>query len=240
MITLHTRLGLSDIAWGAGMGGRGSKKRVLCFGDSLTAGYRKAKESTPYGTQLRERLGEKYEVVVSGVPGETTGEMVVRIEEVIKKAKEGGGRMFDLAVVLGGTNDVARKVPAEEVMANLTAIHQALHAEGCKTIALGIPQHYQMFMHGGYFAQVRDTINESLEKLSLSVHAIRAQQMTFLTLDPRLPYFDPTTTTPSELHSDLWDDGIHFSEKGYTQLGTCVADHILNNHILEPLQNRPK
>ncbi len=57
---------------------------ILCFGDSLTAGFQSptaehpAGQETPYGRFLQEWLGPSVEVRISGICGELTGEMAMR------------------------------------------------------------------------------------------------------------------------------------------------------------------
>ena len=58
--------------------------RIICFGDSLTAGFQSPSaeyptgQETPYGGFLQEWLGPSVEVRVSGICGELTGEMAMR------------------------------------------------------------------------------------------------------------------------------------------------------------------
>ncbi|HET9942808.1 MAG TPA: hypothetical protein VFR05_05675, partial [Terriglobia bacterium] len=57
---------------------------ILCFGDSLTAGFQSPTsehptgQETPYGRFLQEWLGPSVEIRISGICGELTGEMVMR------------------------------------------------------------------------------------------------------------------------------------------------------------------
>ncbi|MBL8054080.1 MAG: hypothetical protein JNK03_11965, partial [Nitrospira sp.] len=57
---------------------------MICFGDSLTAGFQSATREnptgrdTPYGQFLPLYLDDAVEIRVSGVCGELTGEMVAR------------------------------------------------------------------------------------------------------------------------------------------------------------------
>ncbi|MEK6533568.1 MAG: hypothetical protein AABZ52_06720, partial [Nitrospirota bacterium] len=57
--------------------------RIVCFGDSLTAGFQSPTRenprggSTPYGESLQERVGSAGQVSISGICGELTGEMVM-------------------------------------------------------------------------------------------------------------------------------------------------------------------
>ncbi len=58
---------------------------IICFGDSLTAGYQSPTpdspqgRETPYGTFLQRHLGSTARVAISGVCGELTAEMATSI-----------------------------------------------------------------------------------------------------------------------------------------------------------------
>ena len=63
-----------------------SSMSIVCFGDSLTVGYQSptydvpcSMVETPYGSFLQERLGAQAAVITSGVCGEVTRDMVVRL-----------------------------------------------------------------------------------------------------------------------------------------------------------------
>ena len=53
---------------------------VVCFGDSLTAGFQSPSSDnpsggeTPYGVFLQEMIGPSIQVAISGICGELTGE----------------------------------------------------------------------------------------------------------------------------------------------------------------------
>ncbi|TLY22944.1 MAG: hypothetical protein E6K68_01725, partial [Nitrospirae bacterium] len=79
---------------------------IVCFGDSLTAGFQSPTaecpdcQETPYGRFLAERLGDRGQVQISGVCGELTAEMVERFERDVVRHRPAW------VVILGGTNDL--------------------------------------------------------------------------------------------------------------------------------------
>ena len=92
---------------------------ILCFGDSLTAGYQTPSRDnpsgreTPYGRFLEELLGGRARIAVSGVCGEVTGEMVLRFRSDVLQ------RRPDYVVILGGTNDLGWNASPHEIIRNL-------------------------------------------------------------------------------------------------------------------------
>ncbi len=106
---------------------------VVCFGDSLTAGYGvDAEESYPSRLQADlDRDGYHYRVVNMGISGETTKDGLSRVDRVlaIKPA---------IVVVEFGGNDGLRGIPVASSRANLDAIVARLHDAGVKVMLAGI------------------------------------------------------------------------------------------------------
>ena len=95
-----------------------SKKTILCFGDSITAGYGLDDSSDAFPGVLQAKvdsLGLDYVVVNSGLSGETTAGGRSRITWVLNQA-------IDIFILELGANDGLRGVPLAETRANLQAI----------------------------------------------------------------------------------------------------------------------
>src|SRR5438105_250634 len=113
---------------------------IICFGDSLTAGYQSATppdqpfiQETPYGGFLQQRLGARARVAISGICGELTGEMVLRFRrDVLRHAPA-------YVVILGGTNDLGCNAQPEEIMRNLLKMHELARADGIRSVAVTVP-----------------------------------------------------------------------------------------------------
>ena len=79
---------------------------IICFGDSLTAGFQSPTSEnphgrpTPYGEWIQEFIGAAGQVRTSGVCGELTGEMVLRFRRDVLAHQP------TFVVILGGTNDL--------------------------------------------------------------------------------------------------------------------------------------
>ena len=93
-------------------------KTILCFGDSITAGYGLDNTNDAFPALLQQKIDAadlKYTVVNSGVSGETTAGGKSRIDWVIKQP-------VDIFILELGANDGLRGVPLSETRANLQAI----------------------------------------------------------------------------------------------------------------------
>ncbi|MFY0673296.1 MAG: arylesterase [Bacteroidia bacterium] len=93
------------------------KKKIIFFGNSITAGYQLAPESAfPNLIQMKlDSLGLNYECVNAGVSGETTTGGLQRVDWVTKGA-------VDVFVLELGANDGLRGLPLEETHSNLVSI----------------------------------------------------------------------------------------------------------------------
>jgi acyl-CoA thioesterase-1 len=105
-------------------------KTILCFGDSITAGYGLEDTNDAYPAVLQhtiDSLNLDYTVINSGVSGETSAGGKSRIDWVIKQAPS----IFLLEL---GANDGLRGVPLTETRANLQAIIDVVKDKSPETI----------------------------------------------------------------------------------------------------------
>src|SRR6185436_4602572 len=112
---------------------------IICFGDSLTAGYQSptpdmpALTDTPYGSFLQERVGGSARILVRGICGELTGEMAMRFREDVLARKPG------FVVILGGTNDLGMNAQPAEIMRNLLKMYESALAADIEPVAMTVP-----------------------------------------------------------------------------------------------------
>jgi acyl-CoA thioesterase I len=110
-----------------------SAQDLICFGDSLTAGY-----GTDFGQsypddlqRLLDAQGYHYHVVNAGISGNTTKDGLDRIHLVLARHPQ-------LVVVEFGGNDGLRGLPLEQTQANLSSIIDQLQKSGAKVVLAGI------------------------------------------------------------------------------------------------------
>ena len=95
-----------------------SKKTILCFGDSITAGYGLEDSDDAFPSLLQNKLDSlelDYVVINSGLSGETTAGGKNRIKWVLNKD-------IDIFLLELGANDGLRGIPLTETRANLQVI----------------------------------------------------------------------------------------------------------------------
>jgi len=165
-----------------------SRPVIVCFGDSLTAGYgADPGHSYPdYLQTLLDSRGYPYRVVKKGVSGNTTKDGVNRLKDVLAAHPE-------IAVVEFGGNDGLRGLPVTATRANLDQIILTLKNAGVKVVLAGItlpPDYGQDY--------IRD-INETFTLAAKKYHV------------PLLPFL---LIHVYDIPGGLQQDGIHATAKG--------------------------
>ena len=110
-----------------------SRPRIVCLGDSLTAGYGLGLDEA-YPARLGERLhaaGLDYEVVNAGVSGDTSAGGLRRLDWAL----EGDVRVVIVAL---GANDGLRGLSVAEMKQNLTQIIQRARERNAIVILAGM------------------------------------------------------------------------------------------------------
>ena len=114
-----------------------SAQDIICFGDSLTAGYgTDIGQSYPDDLQrLLDADGYHYHVINAGISGNTTKDALERIDRVLARL---AGHPGSIVVVEFGGNDGLRGLPLEQTQANLSGIIDQLQKAGAKVVLAGI------------------------------------------------------------------------------------------------------
>ena len=192
---------------------------ILCFGDSLTAGYQTPSpahphaEETPYGRVLQERLGEQAGVEINGICGEVTGEMVLRFRADVLD------RRPQMVIILGGTNDLGWNADPTEIMRNLTKMYELARASSIVPVPVTVPS-----------IRVDVGTDNSDAASWLAQHIQRRQRLNALIADyadrKGLRYFDlfrATAEPDSLLLAELYsNDGLHLTTSGYDLFGRLL------------------
>jgi acyl-CoA thioesterase-1 len=110
-----------------------SRPRIICFGDSLTAGYgTDPGQAYPDDLQaLLDKEGYEYRVVNAGISGNTSKDGVARVEHVVALKPE-------IVVVEFGGNDGLRGLRIADTRSNLDKIVSTLKQSGTKVALAGI------------------------------------------------------------------------------------------------------
>lgn len=111
-----------------------ARPRVVCLGDSLTAGYGLPSAGSAYPALLEDRLrkaGLDYDVINAGVSGDTSAGGLRRLDWSL----QGDVRVLIVAL---GANDGLRGLPPSELQSNLETIVSTAHARRVRVLLLGM------------------------------------------------------------------------------------------------------
>ena len=196
---------------------------ILCFGDSLTAGYQTPIHGemetvdTPYGSFLQETLGDKGTVLTSGICGELTGEMVMRFRESVLSKNP------SFVIILGGTNDLGWNGQPEDIMRNLLKMYELAQHHGIEPIAFSVPSIRPVGMEGHPEAEswVRDHIERRLALNALIRDYCLSHSLHFIDL------FQATSDPDSLLLAERFsNDGLHLTTLGYRYMAQLLVDQV--------------
>mmetsp|Transcript_28057 Transcript_28057/g.65177 ORF Transcript_28057/g.65177 Transcript_28057/m.65177 type:complete len:533 (-) Transcript_28057:1934-3532(-) len=204
------------------------RKRIVAFGDSLTAGwYNLGRSFEPYAKSLVKNLPAEIpvDVHVCGLSGYSAGQMVDSLGQ--DNLRDNAGRKgkglslilqqlkpVDLVMIMAGTNDCGRQANPKEVVAAVKKLHAICHQAGSRTVLLSVPQSRQMCN----VATARDrryAVNDAL--LDWARERPPGLAM-FIDTDTILPWSDK---------NPLWEsDGLHFSRLGSQHFGAKLASRL--------------
>ena len=123
---------------------------------------------------------------------------------------------YSLVLILGGSNDLG-SLEASEIIPNLDRLHKMVHQKGGKTVALTIPNLQTTVK---FWNKRQMGFNQRLRSMSESSNG--NMMLAELELSPQLL---PGSLT-KEQQSEIWDDNIHFTPKGYDVFGDIVFSAI--------------
>jgi len=199
---------------------------IICFGDSLTAGYQSPslgdvtdKGPTPYGRYLQERLGNRATVIVSGNCGEVTSDMVRRFgSDVLAQAPA-------YVVLLGGTNDLGWQTEPATIARNVQDMCERAKASGIRPVVVTVPS---IRADPGATEESHDA------RAWLRSHISRRQDLNRLLMAycraNQIPCVDlfAVTSEPGTfmLAARYSNDGLHLTTEGYHRLADLLYDEV--------------
>jgi lysophospholipase L1-like esterase len=185
--------------------------KIVTFGNSLTVGYQSPSpenptgKPTPYGRFLKELIGHNVEIIIKGVSGEVTGEMLLRLDRDVLSKKP------DYTVILGGANDLGWGAHPTEIMRNLVALYERSRSAGIQPVSVTVPS------IRGYDPLIppRQVLN------NLIMEYCRSKQQPCV--DLFMATAEPGTL---RLEENFSNDGLHLTTEGYRLLAQLLYDKV--------------
>lgn len=223
---------------------RGTVLRVLCYGDSFSAGYcTMAKRPVPgegvrgegYAPALQERLGAllncTVDVDMQGVNGLTLEQICRSVDrevfgDTLNRQAIGLRPLlrqrgpYHFAVIGGGVQDQVDGVTAQRSAECLKFLGNVCLAHQTPVVLLGMPDGACASFGAERFAARVEQVDGELRRWR-ELQEERIQNSLIIKTSALLPYEGP--------ESVMWEkDGTHLTEEGSTELGHRIA------HVLEP------
>jgi len=223
--------------------GSGAQRRhILCYGDSLTAGFcDQGRSFEPYGRSLSDSLsslGCDCEVSVCGHSGHTAGEMVRNLDaplvgpdsaglygkglkRILAECAEAEGSTgeLDLVIIMAGTNDLGLEMKPHAIFEDICRLHAACLTSGVPSVVIAPPPVPR--------ASARASAAARLQLLELMSTWARSEAATGIAA-----FIDPAVAAPLLVGNaaavwgavPLWDpDRLHLSPGGSRLLGERIA-----------------
>eukprot|EP00931_Biecheleriopsis_adriatica_P035400 TRINITY_DN20380_c0_g1_i1.p1 TRINITY_DN20380_c0_g1~~TRINITY_DN20380_c0_g1_i1.p1 ORF type:complete len:498 (-),score=69.94 TRINITY_DN20380_c0_g1_i1:283-1776(-) len=202
------------------------RRKVLCYGDSLTAGFHACgRLFTPYAENMGLVLqSEALELWVCGLSGLSAVQLAKRMDEegikdVVRRSGPGLRRLlerqFDLVLIMVGTNDLGKEdVP--DIFAAIRTLHEACHRSGASTVILSVPPS-KGTTTSAKICKAQRKVNSMLSEWAKDENTSQ-RLASFVDMDKLMPYDENST---------LWEgDGLHFSREGSQWLGGQLAQRL--------------
>jgi lysophospholipase L1-like esterase len=195
-----------------------STKSFLAFGASLTEGfYYSGFRFHPYTEKLEELLardGHTLNLVNRGVSGETTWEMINRLESIINQPTK-----FDFVCILAGSNDLGTpSETASSIFKRLLTLYAMVLNSGAKLIVVALSQASFDREDENYLRRKLE-VNERIHQFYEEKKSTK--QVEYVDLYSSIPYYGEDGKK-----SHLWDDHLHFNPNGYDAFGELVYEKL--------------
>ena len=208
--------------------------RILCFGDSLTAGYNQHGKNfypycSPLGNIMRYHSPLNIYTEAKGIVGEMAHkQMTHRLPMVLGNATS----QYDWIVILGGTNDILHvknfgdddeflnqleNIWQPRITKDIEKLHEIAYSYGAHTVLLTVPENsIEEWPEYHPLLKMREKINDSLRDFAYGSNG----RTVLCDLAKKVPRHSLTPV----MEKVIWDDHLHMTPQGYTKMAQAVFD----------------
>ncbi|KAF9575975.1 hypothetical protein EC968_000938 [Mortierella alpina] len=201
--------------------------RVLCLGDSLTAGTIDYQLKMPYSTCLSNLLQARGHSNIAflnaGVNGDTVPRMQARLETLLRKDS------FQYLILLGGTNDLGF-INTDDLSVSPEDIAASISFEGIYDLLMKAP-HVKAFLHLTVPYVVYDRLDPRFKdvKDALNRRILLADCPKKRTLDINSSHLQFNHLLLSEATRErYWQDSLHYTATGYQRMAESIYDDVIS------------
>ena len=181
------------------------KGEIVFYGDSIT-------EMCDVSLYYPE-----FKIINRGISGDTTSGMLERLQDNLLDIQP------STVLFLGGTNDIGKDVPTEEIAENIESILNAIR-EKCPECRIIVQSVYPINkgIRPRYLNQVKGRSNEAVIQLnSALVELCRRHGYTYVDVYSHLVASD------GNLNGEYTRDGLHLTRKGYFTVAGIIKPYLV-------------
>lgn len=204
---------------------------ILCIGDSITWGYYSyGAKKYPYSYILEKYLKEYYKssdikIKECGINGErVVNQMEERLENILKEDT------YDYVILLGGLNDLAdimiNRKKSEDIINSFVNMYKVLNDNIYVKRFFHVTIPYCSVDKHLKYQKVKKEINNEIlfelysnKRYVIDIGNHEKFRFNYLYLDDKK-------------RDEYWDDGLHFTPKGYDLLSQCIFIDFKENILL--------
>jgi len=212
-----------------------ARRRILCFGDSLTWGWIPVADGMPteryprdtrWTGVLAEQLGEDHEVIEEGLSARTTN-----LDDPVDPRLNGAAYLpsclaghlpLDLVILMLGTNDTKayfNRSPLETALGMSLLVTQVLTSAG--GVGTGYPAPQVLVMAPPPLAPTPHPWFQLIFEGSQAKSARLAEVYGALADFVKVPFFDAGSVISTD-----GVDGVHFTEQNNRDLGVALSEKV--------------
>jgi lysophospholipase L1-like esterase len=134
--------------------------------------------------------------------------------------------LYDWVLILGGTNDLGWGKPVSFIHERLTEVSDIPLRNGAKVLLFTIPE----------CAHKSASLDARRDELNQLIKDDDREGVFVFDLHAKIPYH----SMDKQERKEIWDDGLHFTSKGYERMGELVAARLIELLDAEESDEQPK
>lgn len=121
--------------------------------------------------------------------------------------------LYDWVILLGGTNDLGWGKPVFDIHDALSAVSDIPLENGAKVLMCTVPE----------CGVKSESLDKKRDSLNTFIKSDMRDEVYIFDLKEKIPYH----SMEEKERDEIWDDGLHFTSKGYERMGEMIAERLI-------------